>query len=48
MGLPSWSSPVAPSGDDTVHVHFSFDRTGDNGLVVNYVMQEKKTGSGKT
>ena len=46
MGVPYDASPGAPGSDDTIHVHFSYDRTGDNGLVVNYVMEEKNSQSG--
>lgn len=46
MGVPFVAKPGDPGTDDTIHVHFSYDRTGDNGLVVNYVMEEKKAGSG--
>lgn len=45
MGVPFVAKPGDPGAEDTIHVHFSYDRTGDNGLVVNYVMEEKKAGS---
>lgn len=48
MGIPFVAKPGAAAGEDMVHVHFSYDKTGDNGLVVNYVMEEKKQGAGKT
>lgn len=43
MGIPF----VVPKGkgagnDDIIHVHFSFNQNGDNGLVVNYMVSEKK------
>jgi hypothetical protein len=46
MGLPFVAKPGALGADDAVRVQFSFDKSGSNGLVVNYVMEEKKTGAG--
>lgn len=46
MGIPFVAKPGA-AGEDMIQVHFSYDKTGDNGLVVNYVMEEKKQGAGK-
>ena len=48
MGIPFVARPGGANADDTIHVHFSYDRTGDNGLVVNYVLEEKKTGAGSS
>jgi hypothetical protein len=45
MGVPFVAKPGESGSDDAVHVHFSYDRTGENGLVVNYEMEEKKAGS---
>ena len=33
---------LACVADDIIHVHFSFNQNGDNGLVVNYMVSEKK------
>lgn len=48
MGIPFVVKGSTDGGDDTIHVHFSYDKTGDNGLVVNYVMEEKMTGAGSS
>jgi hypothetical protein len=48
MGIPFVAKPGSAGRDDALHVHFSYDKSGSNGLVVNYVTEEHKTLSGKT
>jgi CheY-specific phosphatase CheX len=48
MGIPFVAKPGVSGTEDAIHVHFSYDRSGDNGLVVNYQMEEKKAGSSST
>jgi hypothetical protein len=43
MGIPFVVQKGKGGGsDDIIHVHFSYNQTGDNGLVVNYMVSEKK------
>ncbi|MEZ0224748.1 MAG: hypothetical protein ACAH83_09365 [Alphaproteobacteria bacterium] len=48
MGIPFVAKQGEQGSEDAVHVHFSYDRTGDNGLVVNYVMEEKRQAPAQT